>query len=232
MEEMTIMTAIRNVLEAIPALGKDAENKQQGFPYRSSEAMNIVLHPLFVENWIVVKHEVIDEVNIRLSPKSTQLVTSYKARVSLVCLGDGKEFEVGTAVAQGADTGDKGAGKAMSLAIKYLLLHFFSVPTRDLPDGDREDAPTKPEKRQESDVKGSTSDSTPEVDPESMIEKETALQQLLDLAMGAGLIDEGKAKATMDAMTAMTTVQDVDDFIKAVDKKLHDLEVERMGDIF
>jgi hypothetical protein len=47
---------------------------------------------------------------------------------------DTGEYEIAVSSGTGADTQDKGVGKAMTYAYKYLLLRTFAIPTGDDPD--------------------------------------------------------------------------------------------------
>jgi len=72
-------------------------------------------------------------------PVTTTLIkegtlSSVQATYKIVNVDDPKDFEIVASVGQGADTQDKGSGKAMTYAFKYMILRSFCLPTGEDPD--------------------------------------------------------------------------------------------------
>ena len=54
---------------------------------------------------------------------------------------DGSSVIVGPVPAEGIDSSDKATNKALSAALKYMLIQTFSIPTEDMTDSDSEHVP-------------------------------------------------------------------------------------------
>lgn len=61
-------------------------------------------------------------------------LTTMEIVYKLLNIDNPKEYELIVSSGQGSDTQDKGAGKAMTYAYKYLFLRTFQIPTNDDPD--------------------------------------------------------------------------------------------------
>lgn len=119
-------------------IGKDRKcNVTNGpqFSFRSIDAVYTALSPLLAAN------------NLYICPRSIQVLSNEvagKLRLTRVlvtycvtCADDGSSIEVQT-LGEGADTSDKGTGKAMSYAYKTLMFQLFCIPLVGQPDTDDE----------------------------------------------------------------------------------------------
>jgi hypothetical protein len=66
--------------------------------------------------------------------KSNNHLTTIEVHYKIVNVDDPKEFEILVSTGTGVDTQDKGIGKAMTYAYKYMLLRTFAIPSGDDPD--------------------------------------------------------------------------------------------------
>lgn len=61
-------------------------------------------------------------------------ITSVDVKYRLQNIDDPEDFVIIASAGDGADTQDKGAGKAMTYAFKYMFLRTFAIPTGEDPD--------------------------------------------------------------------------------------------------
>lgn len=135
---MEIYTRMASVMAEIGAIGKDSRNQQQGFNYRSIDAVYNALNPLLAKHSIFTTPEVLDKTREERTNKNGTVL-------AFTCLRMRYTFWApdGTSVAcvvegEGMDSGDKSSNKAMAIAHKYALLQTFCIPTEDQKDPDAE----------------------------------------------------------------------------------------------
>lgn len=117
------------VMKAIEYLNKDDAVKYGTTSYRamSEEKVTTTVRAELIKQGIVVfpiKQDVVKDGNI------TTTNTIYR----MVNVDDPNDFVELASSGQGADTQDKGVGKAMTYSFKYLLLRTFAIPTGEDPD--------------------------------------------------------------------------------------------------
>lgn len=133
---MEIYTRMAAVMADIGAIGKDSRNQQQGFNYRSIDAVYNALNPLLAKHGIFTTPEVLEKTREERTNK-------HGTVLAFTCLRMRYTFWApdGTSVAcvvegEGMDSGDKSSNKAMAIAHKYALLQTFCIPTEDQKDPD------------------------------------------------------------------------------------------------
>lgn len=119
---------IHAVMCSIQYLSKDFHVKYLKTDYKaiSEEKVTMVVRNSLIKNGLVM---IPVETTMRKDGNLTSVTTSYH-------LGDidTGHCETITSCGQGADSQDKGSGKAMTYAFKYALLRAFAIPTGDDPD--------------------------------------------------------------------------------------------------
>lgn len=151
-------------MSEVGAVGKDQVNTQQNFKFRGIDDMLNSLHGLFAKNGVIVlpnETEHIQEPYQYLDSRGNQKI-QFRSRIhftfNFVSTVDGS-FVTADGWGEAADNGDKGYNKCKSIALKYVLMTLFLVPTADIADPDKEtpdeiaDAPQKPQKRATKGVK-------------------------------------------------------------------------------
>lgn len=138
-----IYKKLGEVMGKIGAIDKERKNEQQGFMFRGIEDFMNSLHGLMAEAGIIILPSEIEhiqenfETTNREGRKSLQFRTRLHIRFTFVSTEDGS-----TVTADGwgeaADNGDKGYNKCKSIALKYVLMQMFLVPTKDIADPDKE----------------------------------------------------------------------------------------------
>jgi hypothetical protein len=124
------------VLADVGAIEKTRKNQAQGFQFRGiDDAMN-ELHGTFAKHSLFLTHEVLEHAMTERETRNGGKSFHHIAKVRFTFWApDGSSVQA-TGVGEAADTGDKGAGKAMAYALKVCLLQTFLIPTEEEKDPD------------------------------------------------------------------------------------------------
>lgn len=127
----TIHARMAAILAELPAIGKDSENTQQGFMYRSHDDVLNALNPLLAKYGVYIVPEVVERVTDRRETRSGSVMyeVNLLVRYSFIAL-DGS-WIAGSAWGEGTDSGDKATNKAMTMALKNMLAQAFAVSTQE-----------------------------------------------------------------------------------------------------
>lgn len=141
--ENKIYTALGNIMETVGAIEKGQKNTQQNFMFRGIDDFMNTLHGLFAKNRVIILpheeeavQETVNYINSSGKP-ATQFRSKIHFRFHFVSTEDGSEV-VTDGWGEAADNGDKGYNKCKSIALKYVLMQMFLVPTADIADPDKE----------------------------------------------------------------------------------------------
>jgi len=143
----TIYQKLGAVMKEVTAIDKGRKNEQQGFMFRGIEDFMNELHGLFAKHGIAILPRELEHIQDTFESYKTnsrgqsEKKLQFRSRIHL-------EFEFvstddGTSVkadgwGEAADSGDKGYNKCKSIALKYVLMQMFLVPTKDIIDPDGE----------------------------------------------------------------------------------------------
>ncbi len=157
----TIFECMGAIMRDMVSIGKDSTNQQQGFKYRSIDAVYNALNPLLAKHGVFTTPEVLGkDRSERVNSKGTVLAfTSLRMRYTFYA-PDGS-FVSCVVEGEGMDSGDKSSNKAMAIAHKYALLQTFCIPTEEQKDPDAEVHVIVPDPRREQllvDLKASADD--------------------------------------------------------------------------
>lgn len=126
--------AIIAVMRKVGAISKD--KKAMGYAFRGIDQFMNTLHPLMAEEGLFAipkcKSIVREE---RTSKNGSQLLYSVMEVEYSFSADDGSCLNA-TVYGEAMDSGDKSCNKAMSAALKYLLMQVFMVPTELIQDPD------------------------------------------------------------------------------------------------
>lgn len=188
--EGKIYQALGKIMAEVGAVGKNQENTQQGFKFRGIDDFMNALHNQFAKHGVIIlpsETEAIQEP-ISYTDSRGNAKLQFRSRIHFtfffVSTEDGSMVKA-DGWGEAADNGDKGYNKCKSIALKYVLMQMFLVPTADIADPDKEtpdeitEAPQKPQKR-----------------PTEAV-KEEGGNPLLDEAIKA--VESAKTKAGLDA---------------------------------
>jgi hypothetical protein len=131
-----ICKAMANILAKVDCIEKGRTNQHQGFKFRGIDDALNTLHGVFADEGVFLLHEVLEHsVTERSTAKGgVSFHHIVKVKFHFFCKDGSNIAAIG--IGEAADTGDKGAGKAMSYALKVCLLQTFLIPTEEEKDPD------------------------------------------------------------------------------------------------
>lgn len=130
-----IYERIARIMKEMPAIGKQRSGGLK-YDFRSIDRVYDVLHGLLVKHGVFFTPHVESqdrEVLPRFDKQTGKqightVLTCLLVKYRLYCAEDGSIMEVGPFPGEAADAGDKASAKAMSLALKGVLLQTFCIP--------------------------------------------------------------------------------------------------------
>lgn len=134
-----IFERLANVQQDMPSVGKGGIASMGGgsYKYRSADDVVNTAHPILAKHKVFITlQDVLDTHREERKTKSgtAQILTLIKAKYRFYTT-DGSYIET-IAFGEAADSGDKGAGKAMTYSYKYALCQVLNIPTADFKDPD------------------------------------------------------------------------------------------------
>lgn len=126
---MNIYEKMLEVMKAIEYLNKDDRVEYKSTKYRamSEEKVTTTVRKELLRQGLVV-------FPIEQSVSQNGTITTTNTVYKMVNVENPEEFVILASSGQGADTQDKGVGKAMTYSFKYMLLRTFAIPTGEDPD--------------------------------------------------------------------------------------------------
>lgn len=125
-----IQTKLIEIMREVRAITKDKTNSHQNYTFRGIESVLSAFGPVFRQHEVFLTSRVLDIKNDQLAarqPMNHFLVTvEYTAHTR-----GGDSLVLGTTVGEAWDSSDKGLAKAMSVALRTLLIQCFVVPVDD-----------------------------------------------------------------------------------------------------
>ena len=135
---LNIYQKINEIMKNIEYLTKDARVEFGNTKYKaiSEEKVTTSVREQLVKQGIVImpiKQESANKELIR-TDKSVNMLTEVHTKYRIQNIDDANDFIEVESNGTGVDTQDKGVGKAMTYAYKYMLLRTFAIPTGEDPD--------------------------------------------------------------------------------------------------
>jgi len=126
---MNIYQKIAEVMKDVQYLCKDDHIEFGNTKYKaiSEEKVTSTVRESLLKNGIVI-------VPIEQSHRRDGTLSTVDVSYRIQNVDDTEDFIIAKSSGTGTDTQDKGVGKAMTYAYKYLLLRTFAIPTGDDPD--------------------------------------------------------------------------------------------------
>jgi len=128
MENKNLYQKMFKVMEGIKFIIKDTEIKFGNTNYKatSEETITPIFREKFLENKLMV-------FPVEQESSKNNGISKIDVKYKIVDIESG-EYEILASSGEGSDTQDKGVGKAMTYAYKYMLLRTFMIPTGEDPD--------------------------------------------------------------------------------------------------
>lgn len=129
MAEKNIYQRISAVMQDVQYLCKDDQIKFGNTKYKaiSEEKVTATVRESLIKNGIVI-------VPVKQLHRRDGTLTTVDVEYRIQNIDAPEDFVIAASSGTGADTQDKGVGKAMTYAYKYLLLRTFAIPTGEDPD--------------------------------------------------------------------------------------------------
>jgi hypothetical protein len=143
-EGTLIYKRMTEIMKAAGAIGKNGQNKQQGFKFRGIDDVYNTLHNILADNKVFTTPEVLETHHEERKTKSGSVLIYRIYKIKYTFWTDDGSSVSCTVVGEGMDSGDKAGNKAMSIAHKYALLQVFAIPTEDMVDPDEESHEVEP----------------------------------------------------------------------------------------
>ncbi len=142
-----IHAAMAAIMKETDAIGKDQNNRAQGFKYRGIDDVYNSMHSVLAKHGVFMTPEVVDKTREeRTNAKGTVLAfTTLRIKYTFYA-EDGSSVSC-TVEGEGMDSGDKSSNKAMAVAHKYAMLQTFCIPTAEQKDPDAEVHTVAPRQR-------------------------------------------------------------------------------------
>jgi hypothetical protein len=137
----TINQTICSVMRRVSAIGKTQKNTSQNFNFRGIDDVMNELHNIMSEEGLFVVP------SLRGTPVVKEFAGSTAGKITfrvwaeyefLFYCEEDTNFVKAVVLGEAMDNGDKGANKAISVALKYALLQTFMIPTQEMIDPDKE----------------------------------------------------------------------------------------------
>lgn len=144
--EKAISSAVPHVYQAIAnvatkmaheGIGKNNQNKQQGYRFRGiDDVYNALASVLAAEGLVILPRVLAREVTERKSNNGgTLFYVAVEVEYDFVSAKDGSRHTA-KSFGEAMDSGDKATNKAMSAAYKYVCFQTFCIPTEGDNDAD------------------------------------------------------------------------------------------------
>lgn len=140
MSKRPVVVKLARIMEAMPELKPEGRNAHFGYGFIKDTQVSGALRKRLAHERIMIVPDVVDEswVETATARGGTSWVTKMKIKFTAIDGDSGDEIS-GHGYGYGDDTGDKGANKAFTAALKYWLLKLFMIGGEDLEDDNRAD---------------------------------------------------------------------------------------------
>lgn len=133
-----VANSLIRIMQAIEPISKGKTNKAQGYAYRGIDDICTALQPIFAKEGVILLPKVLKVETKEAESKSGGVLYYKEATVEYMFIAkDGSSLSA-VLVGEGMDTSDKATNKAMSSALKYLLMQTFLIPTEEKKDSEED----------------------------------------------------------------------------------------------
>lgn len=126
---MNLIEKIAYIMTQVEYLKKDdkVEFGKTTYKAMSEEKVTTIMHKQLADNKIIV-------YPVKMDHRRDGIITHVDVIYRMVNAEDPNDYIEIASCGDGADTQDKGSGKAMTYAYKYMWLRTFAIPTGEDPD--------------------------------------------------------------------------------------------------
>lgn len=128
-EKKNVYQKIAEVMKEVQYLNKDdtVEFKTTKYKGISEEKVTMAVRKAMLQVGLVI-------IPVEQVRTKNGQITAVDTKYRIQNIDDPDDFVIAVSCGEGADTQDKGTGKAMTYSYKYLLLRTFAIPTGEDPD--------------------------------------------------------------------------------------------------
>lgn len=131
-----IYTLIPKIMGEIGAIGKNGENTYDNYKFRSVDDVYNKVQPVLVKHGVFFKPTVLESSENTVTSKSGAAQVRVKQKVEYTFYADdGSNFST-IVEGEAIDRGDKATNKAMTAALKYMLIQVFCIAIEGQNDAD------------------------------------------------------------------------------------------------
>lgn len=133
-----IYTKLAAIMNDVTAIDKKQKNQAQGFLFRGIDDFMNALHTEFAKQGVIIIPKELDHVQDSFESASGKIQFRSRVHMEYTFICEDGSFITADGWGEAADNGDKGYNKCKSVALKYILMQMFLVPTKDIADPDKE----------------------------------------------------------------------------------------------
>lgn len=133
-----IYTKLAAIMNDVTAIDKKQKNQAQGFLFRGIDDFMNALHTEFAKQGVIIIPKEIDHLQDSFESASGKIQFRSRIHMEYTFICEDGSFITADGWGEAADNGDKGYNKCKSVALKYILMQMFLVPTKDIADPDKE----------------------------------------------------------------------------------------------
>lgn len=133
-----IFSLIPKIMGEIGAIGKNGQNTFDNYKFRSIDDVYNRVQPVLARNGVFFFPEVLESHESTVMSKNGAAQTRIKQKIRYTFLADdGSSFQT-VVEGEAIDRGDKATNKAMTAALKYMLIQVFCIAIEGQDDADTE----------------------------------------------------------------------------------------------
>jgi hypothetical protein len=144
-----IYQQIPKVMADVGAIGKNGDNKFDNYKFRTIDDLYSHLQPALHKNGVFFVPQVLDSKEDKFESSKGTPQIRVKVRVKYtIYADDGSSIET-IVDGENIDRSDKATNKALTAALKYMLIQVFCIAVKDIEDGDSESPEIPKQKEKE-----------------------------------------------------------------------------------
>lgn len=129
MNELSVNDLIVQAMNLLGPIAKSQRNQAQGFNFRGIDVVMNAIHPVFAKVGLFVTPDVISHECKEITTAKGAKMFHHTMNVGFKFRGAGcRDSIFCSTVGEASDSGDKGAAKCMSIALKYALFQTLMIP--------------------------------------------------------------------------------------------------------
>lgn len=129
--KISVGEAVARVASEVGAINKDETNKEQGFKFRSIEAITDKVRPLLARHGVVIVPNVVSFDYSEQVSKGGARGIRCVANMAYQIVGPDGSWITGGMLGEAVDYGDKSTSKAVQMAFKYFLTELLTIGSGD-----------------------------------------------------------------------------------------------------